>query len=820
MTQFNNQNFISFSGEPITGRMPTKTVVYGPEMTGPQQAGVAHAYKLFCDAVNTSVGKYVVQNRVLADGTKVRMISNWGNDTVMVWPVGGDDELDIPPSGIGICFTAPDGSPVEGWSYLDDNDDAQPQPLILRPIPKLNDAGEVVGSGKWHHIKVTRLVGGKRLWVAKNRRKWLSTMASLVYQQPQANDFGIISLINYPLDIPNTVKAEWTATSGGRVDTRDDAKGRGVIADAGRYMFAGNDTVMQDMEPILSPPFISKLRLAGDNNPVNYVQLLDVGRNEIVVRRGLLKVYKGMADEVEKVFQPPASPYLDLDPVVVPITNPRLSLMPLTVSVHPDGKKAICMANLTSPSEYGKHIDIEMHEDGSVTYAYGDLGLTTRTTPAATGGGTWSETMTYTPQWVTNSALYYGTLDPADVGTDNAYYFRLESKDFNATTNKSVLTQNAQYSGSDTRGYTYLNRHYFDRKGDKVVEKVVYTATTTGNGTYSNTLTRDTTDMHTVDGVVTVPAVTTHSGVSVGTAINTASYQSTATLKNRQLDLLSSTADSSITVTATSGGSGVGPTPTSIIAEVSGSLTETTRDILHYDSVNDFIIYLEVTTTANASGSKNLIGAVGTEAYGDVSDLVTGSRTARIVAESRQGPVAYLSHTIAMDTPELSLRVPGFHPKAVVYDVSYVNEGTSTADTMSADITRILTSAGTAFGTRLYELWTEPKTWENTSESGTTTVADWASFPARIGATFERANHPKNYLQADYAVDPVTLSSVVHLRFNGAAMPGGFNEDKAWTVAVDATGVRPLSEVIKAGTPIPDDAVIYKDAFLNSLVSI
>lgn len=91
MSILSNPNFISFSGEPITGRIPTKTVVYGPEMTKGQHGGVAHVYKVFCDAVKVSPAKYHVQNRVLADGTKVRMISNWGVDTVMVWPVAGSE---------------------------------------------------------------------------------------------------------------------------------------------------------------------------------------------------------------------------------------------------------------------------------------------------------------------------------------------------------------------------------------------------------------------------------------------------------------------------------------------------------------------------------------------------------------------------------------------------------------------------------------------------------------------------------------------------------------------------------------------------------
>lgn len=54
---------------------------------------VAHAYKMFCDSAKVSAlpDGYHVQNRELADGSKVRMESNKGVHRVMVWPVGGAD---------------------------------------------------------------------------------------------------------------------------------------------------------------------------------------------------------------------------------------------------------------------------------------------------------------------------------------------------------------------------------------------------------------------------------------------------------------------------------------------------------------------------------------------------------------------------------------------------------------------------------------------------------------------------------------------------------------------------------------------------------
>lgn len=89
-----NRNFLTFGGEPITGRAPTNIRVYsqeGLELSDDQRAMVEHAYKLFCDAVLVSANPngYHLQNRQLPDGTRIRMESNSGMDRVMVWPTEG-----------------------------------------------------------------------------------------------------------------------------------------------------------------------------------------------------------------------------------------------------------------------------------------------------------------------------------------------------------------------------------------------------------------------------------------------------------------------------------------------------------------------------------------------------------------------------------------------------------------------------------------------------------------------------------------------------------------------------------------------------------
>lgn len=96
--KLNDPSFLSFAGEPITGRIPPRTLVAGNgALTPQQQAGVAHAFKLFKDATRVSVGGYLVRNRVLPDGTLVRMESQGTGgaaiDTVYVVPPPPPDGL-------------------------------------------------------------------------------------------------------------------------------------------------------------------------------------------------------------------------------------------------------------------------------------------------------------------------------------------------------------------------------------------------------------------------------------------------------------------------------------------------------------------------------------------------------------------------------------------------------------------------------------------------------------------------------------------------------------------------------------------------------
>lgn len=92
MSALNNRHWIEHDGAPITGRTPPVLLVYGPKMTGDQEAQVRHIYKLFTDVCLVAVGDYQVRRRTLADGTKVRCRSFLGCDVVEVWTSGNEEQ--------------------------------------------------------------------------------------------------------------------------------------------------------------------------------------------------------------------------------------------------------------------------------------------------------------------------------------------------------------------------------------------------------------------------------------------------------------------------------------------------------------------------------------------------------------------------------------------------------------------------------------------------------------------------------------------------------------------------------------------------------
>ena len=100
-----NQNWIGLNGEPVTGRVPPRMVVMNGVEPSPQQMGmIAHHYKLLTYMMKVSVIPYMVQERTLVDGTRVRVVSSYGVDTVMVWPAPQLSPFMAYPVYVGLDF--------------------------------------------------------------------------------------------------------------------------------------------------------------------------------------------------------------------------------------------------------------------------------------------------------------------------------------------------------------------------------------------------------------------------------------------------------------------------------------------------------------------------------------------------------------------------------------------------------------------------------------------------------------------------------------------------------------------------------------------
>lgn len=88
-----NHHWTSLSGEPITGRVPPRLLVMNDAQLSQRQLGeVAHCYRMLSLAMLVSIIPYMVQERRLLDGTRVRLVSSYGEDTVYVWPIDGEGD--------------------------------------------------------------------------------------------------------------------------------------------------------------------------------------------------------------------------------------------------------------------------------------------------------------------------------------------------------------------------------------------------------------------------------------------------------------------------------------------------------------------------------------------------------------------------------------------------------------------------------------------------------------------------------------------------------------------------------------------------------
>lgn len=151
MTLLRNRHWINLDGEPVTGRVPPRVIVYGPKMTGRQQGEVAHIYKLFTDVCLVAVGEYQVRNRRLADGTRVRCTSFMGQDKVEVWTPEVEEE--VPMLG-GYAFRCVDEA-VRATTYSRLATQSSRAPAA-RKYKFFARESENYGEGRWHGKEVKR----------------------------------------------------------------------------------------------------------------------------------------------------------------------------------------------------------------------------------------------------------------------------------------------------------------------------------------------------------------------------------------------------------------------------------------------------------------------------------------------------------------------------------------------------------------------------------------------------------------------------------------------------------------------------------------
>lgn len=143
------------SGTPSTGVSPPSLVVRSGRMTPQRHAQIRQIYQRFCMAKLTAVGDFFVFNRVLSDGTRVRLESMQGQDRVFVW--ASDAQLEDLWD--------------RGWSFIPANDVSRGG-FLRRPGAASDDLSAaafmpignfVSPAGKAVHTFVDATTGNRRL---------------------------------------------------------------------------------------------------------------------------------------------------------------------------------------------------------------------------------------------------------------------------------------------------------------------------------------------------------------------------------------------------------------------------------------------------------------------------------------------------------------------------------------------------------------------------------------------------------------------------------------------------------------------------------
>jgi len=596
MTIF-NQGWIGMNGEPITGKVPARVLVHNTTsepVTKQQDAEVFHAYKLFCDAVRVSAipDGYHVQNRFLADGSRIRLESINGVHKVQLWPVSRDGEVFV-LSGIGIAFTLLDGSPVEGWSLTipkvggaEGETEVVPQPLILSPVPAPG-VKPYVSSGRWRIEKVPELIGGQHLWVSSDRNDWLSTPMEPQYATPFPIAIRTLPTRKYPKN--NDAWIKLSGRIGGRVISSEGPSY--LTAEHSIYTFKSGDSVIYKPEAFATPMFAHKTE-EGEKRLVAIRSMGDLLRVYSGPRKLIKKLHKNDAVEAGQTLE---GDYVEIDR---PLPN---NFTTAGVEPSPDGKHFVVMT--TSPTT-GLYC-LGTIEGDEVTVTYDNIPLVNPTTPAATPG-TSTSTLDLVPNYATVTDGPATCPPPGGDGTGGT---------------GTVTGQT--YLGTDTSVTTNVMNINLTRPPVRLetLQSLSYGAA----GELVPTITRTLSSGQLVINSTFVNGTGTFSQTSVA-------EQTTDWIAPKRT-LRTSYAMHNETKT----GAGSGNYP---VAH-SGVSDNTQRTILFYDHDLDFIVYLEdvLSVTLNAPSTTDYYAAPLS------TSVVSSTRTVRVVAAL--GPAEVFSHVVA-----------------------------------------------------------------------------------------------------------------------------------------------------------------------------
>lgn len=187
-----DRNWLGLGGNPNTGRTPPVLCVMNGVQPSPQQMSlIAQCYRQQHDMRLTSITPYMVQERTLPDGTRVRMVSGYGVDKVMVWTAAAAGDDDGIRSGIGVTVMDVFGQPIH---------------VILRP-----QGGFGRSSGKWTEKRVPALLGSTYPFMRDNPEVYLDGILTIENRAWQAavakEEYAVTSLSGGSAYRNNTVVA-------------------------------------------------------------------------------------------------------------------------------------------------------------------------------------------------------------------------------------------------------------------------------------------------------------------------------------------------------------------------------------------------------------------------------------------------------------------------------------------------------------------------------------------------------------------------------------------------------------------------------------